>query len=126
MFCLDTAPETRQPEEAGMESVDVVVVGSGAGGLTAALSAALGECSVRVIESTGYYGGTTAYSGGAIWVPGNPLMARAGIPDSMDDARAYLRELSGDSVTDACRKAYLRAGPEMVREFEQRTEWIRW
>jgi 3-oxosteroid 1-dehydrogenase len=121
-----TQVDRRPSEGTTVQTVDVVVVGSGAAGLTAALTAALQGCSVTVIESTQYYGGTTAYSGGAIWIPCNPLMAAAGIADDLDDARMYMTSLAGDSVTDASREAYLRTGQEMVREFNKNTTWVRW
>ena len=71
--------------------VDFLVVGSGAGGLTAALAAAANGLNTLVIEKADVYGGTTALSGGNIWVPNNPTLIREGLSDSRDDVRAYMR-----------------------------------
>src|SRR5262245_45318957 len=71
--------------------VDVLGVGSGNGGMTAALSAhELGAGSVLVIEKNTAFGGTSAISGGGVWVPCNRYARAAGAPDSIEEARAYL------------------------------------
>ena len=71
-------------------TTDLVVVGSGAAGLTGALVAALGGARVTVLEKTDLIGGTTAISGGGAWVPCNPVMAEIGLEDSREDALTYL------------------------------------
>ncbi|MGE7388298.1 FAD-dependent oxidoreductase [Streptomyces sp. NPDC004126] len=101
---------------------DVVVVGSGAAGLAAAVTARLRGLSALVVEKTELYGGSTALSGGAIWVPGNLHLDRAGIADTREKARAYLDATVGDRVPAARKEAYLSHGPRMVREFHERTE----
>ncbi|MEU9716123.1 FAD-dependent oxidoreductase [Streptomyces sp. NPDC047976] len=101
---------------------DVVVVGSGAAGLAAAVTARLRGLSALVVEKTELYGGSTALSGGAIWVPGNLHLDRAAIADTRDKARAYLDATVGDRVPAARKEAYLSHGPRMVREFHERTE----
>ncbi|CAL9322676.1 FAD-dependent oxidoreductase [Streptomyces sp. SudanB182_2057] len=101
---------------------DVVVAGSGAAGLAAALTARLRGLSVLVLEKTGHYGGTTALSGGAIWVPGNFHLTAAGLGDSRAHARAYLDATVGDRVPAERKEAYLEHGPRMVREFHHRTD----
>lgn len=101
---------------------DVVVVGSGAAGFAAAVTARLRGLSVLVVEKTDKYGGSTALSGGAVWVPGNFHLDRAGLADTRDKARAYLDATVGDRVPDARKDAYLDHGPRMVREFHDRTE----
>src|SRR5438045_3157276 len=97
---------------------DVVVVGSGAGGLTAALAAALRGLSVVVLEKTPFYGGATAISGGGVWIPANSVLARAGVGDSPEKARAYMDATVGDRVSGERRTAYLELGPRMIDEFE--------
>ncbi|MDX2396033.1 FAD-dependent oxidoreductase [Streptomyces sp. DK15] len=101
---------------------DVVVAGSGAAGLAAAITARLRGLTVLVVEKTEAYGGSTALSGGAIWVPGNFHLDRAAIADTHDKARAYLDATVGDRVPDVRKEAYLAHGPRMVREFHDRTE----
>ncbi|MFI8964637.1 FAD-dependent oxidoreductase [Streptomyces sp. NPDC053493] len=104
-----------------MNDYDVVVVGSGAAGFAAALTARLRGLSVLVVEKTDRYGGSTALSGGAIWVPGNLHLDAAGLADTTEKARAYLDATVGDRVPAARKEAYLRHGPRMVREFHART-----
>ncbi len=72
----------------------MVVVGSGAAGLTAALAASAGGCSVAVLEKSERIGGASAISGGGVWVPRNAHMRDAGIEDTRDEALAYLRGLT--------------------------------
>ncbi|MEV5879476.1 FAD-dependent oxidoreductase [Streptomyces sp. NPDC052101] len=101
---------------------DVVVAGSGAAGMAAAITARLRGLSVLVVEKTDRYGGTTALSGGAIWVPNNFHLDAAGLGDTPEKARAYLEATVGDRVPAARKDAYLRHGPKMVREFHDRTD----
>ena len=91
--------------ERGMEgkwdyTTDVLVVGSGGGGMVAALAAKDKGCDALVIEKGEVYGGSTAMSGGAIWAPNNHLMERAGVSDSLEDALAYLKTISRGQVTE--------------------------
>ncbi|HEY3850866.1 MAG TPA: FAD-dependent oxidoreductase, partial [Steroidobacteraceae bacterium] len=81
-----------------MMEKDVVIVGSGGGGLTAAITAAKAGLDVLVTEKTRYFGGTTALSGGGIWIPGNSLSAREGGKDSAEAGARYIRNLVGDIV----------------------------
>jgi 3-oxosteroid 1-dehydrogenase len=97
------------------EEYDVVVVGSGAGGMTAALCAQAQGLSAVVLEKSDKYGGTSAVSGGGIWVPCNDEMKVHGGTDSLADARKYLDTLIGDSVAPERIDAYLHNAPEMVR-----------
>jgi 3-oxosteroid 1-dehydrogenase len=93
---------------------DVVVAGSGAAGLTAALAAAHRGLRVVVIEKAGTFGGSTARSGGGIWVPGNEVLRRAGVADTAEQARAYLAYVAGDGVAPVRQQALLAHGPAMV------------
>ncbi|MFF8594492.1 FAD-dependent oxidoreductase [Streptomyces sp. NPDC015220] len=100
---------------------DVVVAGSGAAGMAAALTARLRGLTALVVEKTDRYGGTTALSGGAIWVPNNFHLDAAGLADTPEKARAYLDATVGDRVPAERKDAYLAHGPRMVREFHDRT-----
>ncbi|WP_435771350.1 FAD-dependent oxidoreductase [Nocardioides sp. SYSU DS0651] len=109
------------------QEYDVVVVGSGGGALTgAAMAAKLGLATV-VLERTDLIGGTSAYSGGACWLPGSAVQQRAGLPDSTEGARAYL-----DAVLDEPDRARVEAllgqAPKLVAELEadplMALEWI--
>ena len=93
---------------------DLLVVGSGAGGLTAAFVAAREGLEALVLEKTESYGGSSSLSGGGVWVPNNPLMRDAGIEDTPEQARAYLDATVGDRVPAARREAYLAEAPQMV------------
>jgi 3-oxosteroid 1-dehydrogenase len=93
---------------------DIVVVGSGAAGLTAALTAAQLGRSAIVLEKTDRYGGSTARSGGGIWIPGNAVLNRAGIRDTPALAASYLSFVTGPDVPQASRDAFLANGPAML------------
>jgi 3-oxosteroid 1-dehydrogenase len=101
---------------------DVAVFGSGAAGMSAALVAACEGLSVAVFEKAAQLGGTTATSGGAIWIPGSSQSRRAGVQDSIEDARRYLRGQIGAPLRTDLLDAYLASGPEAVDYLEQRTE----
>lgn len=93
---------------------DVVVMGSGAAGLTAALVAAKAGNAVAVLEKAPHFGGTTAISGGGIWVPGSPQAKAAGVQDRIETARDYVLGVVGNRAERALIEAYLNNGPEMV------------
>src|SRR3954451_22837954 len=80
------------------QEYDVVVVGSGAAGMVAALTAAHQGLSTLVVEKAAHYGGSTARSGGGVWIPNNEVLKRDGVSDTPDAARAYLHGIIGDVV----------------------------
>jgi len=93
---------------------DIVVVGSGAGGMTAALAAAHLGASAVVLEKAGAFGGTTARSGGGIWAPGNAVLRRAGVADTPEQASAYLAHVTGGYAPAELRGAFLERCPAML------------
>ncbi|MGE0668807.1 MAG: FAD-dependent oxidoreductase [Sphingomonadales bacterium] len=104
-----------------MQEYDVVVLGTGAAGLTAAITAAEGGASVGVFEKHDQVGGTSAWSGGQVWIPNNHHMKDHGIEDSREKAVTYMMSLSRGLMFQDLTEAYVDAGPEMVRFLEERT-----
>ena len=100
---------------------DVIVAGSGAGGMAAALTAAHHGLDVLVVEKDSQIGGSTAISGGAMWIPQNPHLAEVGLTDTREAVTTYLRATLGNHYRAEMIEAFLDAGPEMVRFFEQNT-----
>ena len=100
---------------------DVLVVGSGAAGMSAAITAAHGGLKVLIAEKEPRFGGTTARSGGWLWIPGTSLARAWGIDESPEQARTYLRHEAGNSFDAARVDAFLRAGPEAVDFFTSHT-----
>ena len=95
------------------------MVGSGAAGLAAAFTATVkGGQRVLVTEKTNYYGGTTAYSGGGLWIPGNPKMAALGLSDSRERTECYIRNCLGEAYQEDLISAFLDSAPEMVKFME--------
>ena len=103
------------------EAVDLLIVGSGAGAMTAALVGYDAGASVLLIEKSDLYGGSSAMSGGGFWVPNNHLMAGVGIEDNPEDAWTYLRETTAGDVPEDRLRAYLEKAPEMVKYLSERT-----
>ncbi|MEV7097187.1 3-oxosteroid 1-dehydrogenase [Amycolatopsis sp. NPDC051045] len=93
---------------------DVVVVGSGAAGMTAALTAAKRGLSVVVVEKAPTFGGSAARSGAGIWIPNNQVLLAAGVPDTPAKAAQYLAAVVGPEVPAARQEAFLRHGPAMI------------
>jgi 3-oxosteroid 1-dehydrogenase len=96
------------------EDFDLVVVGSGAAGMTAALTAAHHGLSCVLVEKAGHFGGSTARSGGGVWIPNNEALRAAGVQDTAEDARAYLHSIIGDVVPAERIDTYLERGPEAL------------
>jgi 3-oxosteroid 1-dehydrogenase len=96
------------------QEYDVVVVGSGAAGMVAALTAAHQGLSTIVVEKAPHYGGSTARSGGGVWIPNNEVLVRDGVKDTPEAARQYLHAIIGDAVAPERIDTYLQRGPEML------------
>jgi succinate dehydrogenase/fumarate reductase flavoprotein subunit len=101
--------------------VDLLVIGSGAGGLSAAVTAAHLGLKVLVAEKDAQFGGTTAWSGGWMWVPRNALAVQAGITEDMAAPLAYLSQELGAQFDEARARAYVQHAPHMVDFFRQHT-----
>ncbi|MHB9879369.1 FAD-dependent oxidoreductase [Pacificimonas sp. ICDLI1SI03] len=101
---------------------DVLVVGSGAGGLVAALRAAKAGAEVLVVEKGDLWGGTSATSGGGIWIPGSHLAEAAGQADNLDDAFHYVRQLTADNVDDAQIRAFVENARHMLAWIEKEAD----
>lgn len=93
---------------------DVVVIGSGAAGMTAALTAAKQGLSCVVVEKAATFGGSAARSGAGIWIPNNPVILAAGVPDTPAKAAAYLAAVVGSDVPLDRQRAFLAHGPAMI------------
>ncbi|MDQ7262531.1 FAD-dependent oxidoreductase [Paracoccus sp. PS-1] len=104
------------------EHCDVLVIGSGAGGLATAITARKHGLSVIVIEKEPVFGGTTAFSGGVLWIPGNRHGRALNPDDTRAAARAYLRAETGNFHQPEAVEAFLEAGPKMLDWFEAETE----
>jgi 3-oxosteroid 1-dehydrogenase len=98
---------------------DIIVVGSGAGGMTAALIGSDLQNHVIVLEKSSVYGGTTALSGGGIWVPCNHLMIQAGLDDSPEEALAYLQAVTQSQVEVQRLQAYIDQAATLVKYLEK-------
>ncbi|MGE0215788.1 FAD-binding protein [Mycolicibacterium sp.] len=103
---------------------DVLVIGSGGGGMTAALAADDAGLDTVVVEKAARFGGSTALSGGGIWVPGAPAQRRAGHVPDPDAVFTYLKEITGGLVSDARLRAYVDAAPEMMEFLEKLSPWL--
>jgi 3-oxosteroid 1-dehydrogenase len=104
--------------------VDVLVIGSGGGGMTAALAAHASGLDTLVIEKSSHFGGSTALSGGGIWVPGAPAQRRAGYVPSPDGVVDYLRRITDGLVSDARIQQYVDSAPEMMEFLERVSPWF--
>jgi 3-oxosteroid 1-dehydrogenase len=99
------------------KSVDLLIAGSGGGGMVAALAALDSGIEPLVVEKQALVGGSTGMSGGMVWLPNNPLMVADGIPDSHEDGLAYFDDVVGDigaASSPERREMFLTAGYEMI------------
>ncbi len=102
-------------------SVDVLVVGSGAGAMTTGICAHDNGLSALLIEKTEMYGGSSAMSGGSVWIPDNHLMAENGVTDSRAEALTYLKHITRGDVPDDKLETYVDVSPEMLRYMTEKT-----
>lgn len=103
------------------ENFDVVVIGSGAAGLSTAVSAAHQGLSVLVLERDSRCGGATSRSGGWMWAPRNEFAKADGVDESIDDVKTYIKAAVGEDYDETRVDAFLRSAPDMVSFFEHRT-----
>lgn len=103
------------------QNVDLIVVGSGAGGLSTAVVAKKRGLNVVVLEKAPVFGGTTAFSGGVLWIPGNSVSKAAGVKDSKEAALEYMKNETGAYFDAAAVDMFLEKGPEMVDFFQRNT-----
>ncbi len=96
------------------EETDVIVIGAGSAGLAAALTASAQGLSVVLLEKTAYFGGTTALSGGVLWIPNNHIMAHQGLNDSAEKALTYLKHNIGNRVSEDKLRSFVDNAPRML------------
>src|SRR6185369_8182119 len=110
------------PEETHhMDALNIIVLGSGAAGLTAALAAHGPGIRVGIFEKADTLGGTSAWSGGLVWIPDNHHMQEQGLADSGGEATEYLLSLSHGSMEPALVERFVDIGPQMVKWLEANT-----
>jgi len=102
-------------------TVDLLVVGTGAGAMVTALAAHEQGGNVLLIEKSPQYGGSSAMSGGGLWIPNNHLMADAGIPDTREEAMEYMRATTAGLVSQDRLDAYVDEAPKMARFLDDKT-----
>ena len=118
--CRRCSPgRTPMSESTWDDEVDLLVLGTGAGGLAAAVTGADEGLSTLVLEKTEFVGGTTAYSAGTCWIPGNRFQQADGVTDDVPEASRYLDALVGDRAPRELREAYLARGGEMVEYLDR-------
>jgi succinate dehydrogenase/fumarate reductase flavoprotein subunit len=101
---------------------DVVVIGAGAAGMSAALFSAIRGAKTLLVEKTGFVGGTSALSAGSIWIPNTRHASAVGATDSAANVEKYLRQIVGNLADVALRAAFLKAGPAAVEVLENHSE----
>lgn len=104
------------------QSVDLLVVGSGGGGMTAAMAAKAAGLETLLVEKSERFGGSTALSGGGIWIPGARAQVRAGYRPDPEQTLEYLRTITKGVVSEQRLRAYVETGPEMLDFIERHTD----
>jgi 3-oxosteroid 1-dehydrogenase len=104
--------------------VDVLIIGSGGGGMAAALTAHASGLNALVVEKSSYFGGSTALSGGGIWVPGAPAQRREGYSPDPESVVEYLLKITDGLVSEARIRQYVESAPKMLEFFEQLSGWF--
>ncbi|OYN77539.1 FAD-binding protein [Mycolicibacterium sphagni] len=104
--------------------VDVLVIGSGAGGMTAALRADASGMDTLIVEKSPKFGGSSALSGGGIWVPGAPSQRKGGYSPDPAGVFEYLKTITGGLVSDERLRAYVDTAPEMMEFLEKSSSWF--
>ncbi|NDZ78919.1 FAD-binding protein [Streptomyces sp. SID10853] len=111
------------------QEVDFLIVGSGGGGMAAALTAADAGLDTLIVEKGGTFGGSTAISGGGIWIPGNPTLRRAGVVDDRESVLRYLEAITEGTVPQARLDAFVDQGAPLMelldRSAHLRFFWVR-
>src|SRR3954469_25042621 len=105
----------------GALEYDVVVVGSGAGGLVGALTEADAGLTALVVEKADTFGGTTALSGAGLWAPANLHVLAAGQPDSLELGREYMTHTVGDRTPRSMQQAFLTAAADVIAWLETKS-----
>jgi 3-oxosteroid 1-dehydrogenase len=114
----DDVTSDNHPSEHWDEQVDLLILGTGAGGLAAAVTGANEGLSTLVLEKTELLGGTTAYSAGTCWIPNNRFQRADGTMDDAEVAGGYLDRLVGDKAPREVRESYLRHGSQAIDYFD--------
>ncbi|WP_265502567.1 FAD-binding protein [Paracoccus beibuensis] len=109
------------PDAPVPDKCDLLIIGTGAAGMAAAISAHHAGLSPVLVDKADVWGGSTAVSGGAIWVPDNPLMRRAGMSDDRGAARRYIQSEAGNQFNAELVDAFLEAGPQAIAFFNDHT-----
>ena len=121
-----TDPRSAGPPTSALpDEVDVVVVGAGGAGMTAALAAGSHGLDTVLVEKSAYFGGSTARSGGGVWIPGNYALRASGqaddLPRNLAASKRYLDSIVGDVVPKVRRDTYIDRGPEVMDFIRERT-----
>lgn len=121
--------ETTTSPQTNTEAYDVIVVGAGAAGLSAAITAAASGLKTVIIEKSPYWGGSTSRSGGGVWIPNNSVLKRDGVDDTVDRAREYVHAIIGEHAPSEKIDAYIDRGPEALDFLMQHApldlEWVK-